>query len=173
MQARAPEPREGTPSPRLDEREFLARFLSQFPDPAFDTLRDELARVAAAAWDAYDNQRKSPRTRKAGPEFADSDYRPGRGLGRRARGDPGSAGPARRPRRAAAHAVDQLLLAQRTHVPQRDVQVVPIDRDCPRGLRARGADRAPGATSKRSKISVGGGVLWRTLLLKVICNAHR
>lgn len=74
MSAQAPEPREGTPSPRLSEQEFLARFLSQFPDPAFDPLRDELARIAAAAWDAYANQRKSPRTAKAGPGFADPSY---------------------------------------------------------------------------------------------------
>lgn len=74
MQAQVPEPREGTPSPRLGEQEFLARFLSQFPDPAFDPLRGELARVAAAAWNAYANQRKSPQTRKAGPSFADPDY---------------------------------------------------------------------------------------------------
>ena len=63
----APEPREGTPSPRLGREEFLARFLSQFPDPAFDQLQSELQRVAWAAWDAYANRRKSPRTRKAGP----------------------------------------------------------------------------------------------------------
>lgn len=74
MSAQAPEPREGTPSPRLSEQEFLARFLSQFPDPAFDPLRDELARIAAAAWDAYANKRKSPRTIKAGPGFADPGY---------------------------------------------------------------------------------------------------
>jgi hypothetical protein len=74
MPAEAPEPREGTPSPRLGEPEFLARFLSQFPDPAYDPLRGELARIAAAAWDAYAHQRKSPRTRKAGPGFADPTY---------------------------------------------------------------------------------------------------
>ncbi len=74
MQVQRLEPREGTPSPRLNEQQFLARFLSQFPDRAFDPLRDELARVAAAAWDAYDNHRKSPRTRKAGPGFANPDY---------------------------------------------------------------------------------------------------
>src|SRR3954471_22817973 len=74
MQAQSLEPRGGTPSPRLSEQEFLARFLSQFPDPAFDPLRGELARVAAVAWDAYANQRKSPRTRKAGPGFADPAY---------------------------------------------------------------------------------------------------
>src|SRR3954466_5879909 len=74
MQAQSLEPRGGTPSPRLSEQEFLARFLSQFPDPAFDPLRGELARVAAVAWDAYANQRKSPRTRKAGQGFADPAY---------------------------------------------------------------------------------------------------
>jgi hypothetical protein len=31
-----------------------------------------LARRAAAAWDAYDSHRKSPRTCKAGSEFADA-----------------------------------------------------------------------------------------------------
>jgi hypothetical protein len=73
MPVEAPEPREGTPSPKLGEQEFLARFLGQFPDPAFDPLRGELARIAAA-WDAYANGRKSPRTRKAGPGFADPGY---------------------------------------------------------------------------------------------------
>ena len=68
------EPRKGMPSPRLGEREFRARFLSQFRDPIFEPLGDELDRIAAAAWDAYSHQRKSPRTRKAGPGFADPDY---------------------------------------------------------------------------------------------------
>lgn len=62
------------PSPRLNESEFRTRFLGQFQDSAFDSLRDELARIAAAAWDAYSNQRKAPRTRKAGPEFHDPNY---------------------------------------------------------------------------------------------------
>jgi len=70
----APQPRTGSPSPRLDEGEFKRRFLAQFPDPAFDPLRGELDRVAGAAWDAYAHQRKSPQTRKAGPGFADPDY---------------------------------------------------------------------------------------------------
>jgi multimeric flavodoxin WrbA len=74
MAVSAPKPREGTPSPRLDEQTFKARFLGQFPDPLFEPLRAELGRIAAAAWDAYVNQRKSPITRKAGPEFADPDY---------------------------------------------------------------------------------------------------
>ncbi len=70
----APEPRKGMPSPRLGEAEFKRRFLDQFIDPAFAPIEAELAEVAGAAWDAYANSRKAPRTRKAGPNFADPDY---------------------------------------------------------------------------------------------------
>src|SRR5687768_16683390 len=70
----APQPRKGMPSPQLDEAEFRKRFLSTFSDPAFEQLKAELDRVASAAWDGYSNGRKSPRTRKAGPGFADPDY---------------------------------------------------------------------------------------------------
>ncbi len=67
-------PRKGMPSPRLSGSEFRERFLDQFRDPSFDTLAPELDRIVAAAWDAYSHGRKSPRTRKAGSEFADPDY---------------------------------------------------------------------------------------------------
>jgi multimeric flavodoxin WrbA len=67
-------PRTGMPSPQLTEDEYRERFLSQFGDPAFDPLRAQLDRVAALAWDGYDKARKSPITRKAGPEFADPNY---------------------------------------------------------------------------------------------------
>jgi len=70
----APEPRKGMPSPQLDEAEFRKRFLSQYIDPAFDPLREELDSIAGAAWDGYSNHRKAPRTHKAGPEFADPAY---------------------------------------------------------------------------------------------------
>jgi hypothetical protein len=62
------------PSPRLDAAEFRERFLSQFQDPSFEPLAAELDKIAAAAWNAYDGHRKSPRTRKAGGEFADPNY---------------------------------------------------------------------------------------------------
>lgn len=68
------EPRKGTPSPDLDQEEFRRRFLGAFPDPAFDGLKEELDRIAAAAWDGYSHGRKSPKTRKAGPEFFNPDY---------------------------------------------------------------------------------------------------
>ena len=74
MAASAPQPRAGTPSPRLEEAEFRRRFLGQFADPAFAPLAAELDRVAAAAWDAYAHGRKAPHTRKAGPDFADPAY---------------------------------------------------------------------------------------------------
>jgi len=70
----APEPRRGSPSPRLDETEFKQRYLSQFQDPRFGPLRAELDRVAEVAWGAYADERKSPNTRKAGPGFADPEY---------------------------------------------------------------------------------------------------
>jgi multimeric flavodoxin WrbA len=71
---KTPAPRKEMPDPHLSADEFRARFCSQFADPAFDALTQELARMASAAWDAYANGRKSPRTRKAGPQFADPDY---------------------------------------------------------------------------------------------------
>ena len=71
---KAPEPRKGMPSPQIDEAEFRKRFLSQFVDPAFSPLKQELDKVAGAAWDGYSNHRKAPRTRKAGPGYADPDY---------------------------------------------------------------------------------------------------
>jgi multimeric flavodoxin WrbA len=69
-----PEPRKGMPSPRLDEAEFRKRYLEQFRDPAFDSMRGALDQVAGAAWDAYSHSRKSPQTAKAGTGFADPDY---------------------------------------------------------------------------------------------------
>ena len=74
MNSRMSAPRKEMPDPHLPEDEFKARFRSQFIDPAFGALSDELNLLAAAAWDAYANARKSPHTRKAGPRFADPDY---------------------------------------------------------------------------------------------------
>jgi multimeric flavodoxin WrbA len=69
-----PEVRKGMPSPRLDEQTFRARFLSRFADPAFDALSGELDRIATVAWEAYADHRKAPRTRPAGPGYADPTY---------------------------------------------------------------------------------------------------
>ncbi|MET3528469.1 flavodoxin family protein [Phenylobacterium koreense] len=71
---RVPEPRKGSPSPELTEREFRRRYLSAFADPAFSPLHAELDRIASAAWDAYSKGRKAPRTLRAGRGYADPDY---------------------------------------------------------------------------------------------------
>ena len=66
--------RKGMPSPRLAETEFKRRFISQFRDQAFTAIADSIDKIADAAWDAYLHSRKSPRTRRAGPGYADPDY---------------------------------------------------------------------------------------------------
>ena len=58
----------------LSREEFEKRYRSRFADPVFEPLQRELAAIVDAAWDAYSNARKAPRTRKAGPGFADPDY---------------------------------------------------------------------------------------------------
>ncbi|HEV7557552.1 MAG TPA: flavodoxin family protein [Kofleriaceae bacterium] len=66
--------RHGSPSVELSRDEFRARFRAQFVDPAFERVDKAIALVEQVAWEAYAGHRKAPRTRKAGPEFADPDY---------------------------------------------------------------------------------------------------
>jgi len=66
--------RKGQPSRQLDRKTFADRFRGHFIDPAFDGAESELARLIDIAWDAYDHSRKAPRTRRAGPGYADPDY---------------------------------------------------------------------------------------------------
>jgi multimeric flavodoxin WrbA len=68
------EPRKGMPSPQLDKETFRNRFLDRFHDPAFREMDDALDRLIEIAWGAYQEGRKAPITRKAGPDFADPDY---------------------------------------------------------------------------------------------------
>ena len=68
------EPRHGSPDPTLPESEFKRRFLLPYQDPAFRPLSAELDKIAQAAWDGYSHGRKSPRTVKAGSQFADPSY---------------------------------------------------------------------------------------------------
>ena len=72
--AETPKPRKGMPDPKLDEAEFKRRYTQQFYDPAFQAMEAEIARLADIAWDAYDEGRKSPITRKAGKGYADPAY---------------------------------------------------------------------------------------------------
>jgi multimeric flavodoxin WrbA len=66
--------RKGSPSVKLTRDEFRERFRAQFFDPAFERVSTELDAVEAIAWEAYAASRKAPRTRAAGPAFADPSY---------------------------------------------------------------------------------------------------
>jgi multimeric flavodoxin WrbA len=68
------EVRTGQGDVKLAREEFERRFRERFYDPAFADVSPELDRVVEVAWKAYDEYRKSPRTRKAGPGFADPEF---------------------------------------------------------------------------------------------------
>src|SRR5258706_3181189 len=69
-------PRTGqAPKWPISRDEFHERFQQKFVDPAFEKEREAIARIEAIAWEAYKDDRKSPRTAKAGPGFADPDYK--------------------------------------------------------------------------------------------------
>jgi multimeric flavodoxin WrbA len=72
--ARAPAPRTGQAPPKLDRAAFGDRFRAGFVDPAFDAERPALQRLEQIAWMAYDEGRKAPHKRVAGPGFADPAY---------------------------------------------------------------------------------------------------
>jgi multimeric flavodoxin WrbA len=67
-------PRKGQGSVQLSRTQFLARLRERFHDPAFKDLAAEIERVAAVAWDGYNEYRKSPVRRPAGAGFADPSY---------------------------------------------------------------------------------------------------
>jgi multimeric flavodoxin WrbA len=59
----------------LSPEAFRARFLARYYDPAFEKeVPEALEQVLRVAWDAYHEYRKSPRTTKAGPGFADPEF---------------------------------------------------------------------------------------------------
>ena len=66
--------RKGQGNVKLSREEFERRFRERFYDPTFDAVSAELDRIVDVAWKNYDEYHKSPRTRKAGPEFADPDF---------------------------------------------------------------------------------------------------
>src|SRR5215204_6545345 len=66
--------RKGQGDVKLSREEFERRLRERFYDPAFDSVKDAVDRVVDVAWRAYDEYRKSPRTRRAGAGFADPDF---------------------------------------------------------------------------------------------------
>ena len=66
--------RKGQAPGKLSREQFHQHFRQSYIDPAFDAERDAIERLEEIAWNNYIESRKSPVTRKAGPEFADPDY---------------------------------------------------------------------------------------------------
>lgn len=64
----------GMDSVQLSQEEFRRRFMARFYDPAFDQAQAHIDALCAIAWEAYSDYRKSPRTMRAGSDFADPDY---------------------------------------------------------------------------------------------------
>lgn len=64
----------GMESVALTKAEFTRRYRERFYDPAFDSLSNEIAKLAEIAWTSYREYNKSPRTRKAGKSYADPDF---------------------------------------------------------------------------------------------------
>jgi multimeric flavodoxin WrbA len=66
--------RKGQAPDTLARDAFHARFMQSFQDPAFAPEREALARLEDIAWQAYEEGRKAPVTRRAGKGFTDPDY---------------------------------------------------------------------------------------------------
>ena len=66
--------RTGQAAPPLERAAFHERFVVHFHDPAFEAEADAIARLEDIAWGAYQEGRKAPFTRPAGPGFGDPSY---------------------------------------------------------------------------------------------------
>jgi multimeric flavodoxin WrbA len=69
-----PAVRTGQGDVKLSRAEFERRLRERFFDPAFDATGRQLQDIVEVAWRNYDEYHKSPRTRRAGPGFADPDF---------------------------------------------------------------------------------------------------
>lgn len=69
-----PKPRTGQAPPMLGREEFGKRFRQSFYDPSFEKEEEAIGRLEEIAWKNYQDDHKSPRTRKAGPGFSNPDF---------------------------------------------------------------------------------------------------
>ena len=65
--------RKGQAPGPISRAEFSQRYQAAFRDPAFTAEQEALGRIEQIAWLAYQDGRKAPVTRKAGPGYADPD----------------------------------------------------------------------------------------------------
>ena len=66
--------RTGQGDVKLTREEFERRLRERFYDPEFQNVEGQIADIVEVAWKAYDEYRKNPRRRKAGPAFADPEF---------------------------------------------------------------------------------------------------
>ena len=66
--------RKGQAPAPLERAAFHERFMGAFQDPAYQRESEALARIEIIAWEAYQEGRKAPTTRPAGPGYADPGY---------------------------------------------------------------------------------------------------
>ena len=66
--------RKEMPDVALTRDTFARRMRERFRDPGFEPLSAEVERIIETAWQAYDDGRKAPHTRPAGPGYADPSY---------------------------------------------------------------------------------------------------
>ena len=66
--------RKGQGDVKLTREEFERRLRERFYDPEFQNVESQIADIVEVAWKAYDEYRKSPRQRSAGPGFADPEF---------------------------------------------------------------------------------------------------
>ncbi len=69
-----PQIRTGQGDVKLTREEFERRLVERFYDPLFDDVRPQIDEVMDAAWPSYNEYHKSPRTKRAGVDFADPDF---------------------------------------------------------------------------------------------------
>jgi multimeric flavodoxin WrbA len=72
--SRSPKVRKGQGSVALNRAEFAARVREQFYDPNFAAVDAQIEDVIEVAWRNYLDDRKSPRTRRAGAAFKDPEF---------------------------------------------------------------------------------------------------
>jgi multimeric flavodoxin WrbA len=66
--------RKGQAAQEPTRESFHDSYTARFDDPAFDGEREAIARLEEIGWQALQQSRKSPRTRRAGAGFADPEY---------------------------------------------------------------------------------------------------
>jgi multimeric flavodoxin WrbA len=66
--------RKGQGDVKLTRGEFERRLRERFYDPEFQNVEGQIADIVEVAWKAYDEYRKSPRQRSAGPGFANPEF---------------------------------------------------------------------------------------------------